>query len=141
MVRRVVCRPSAVSCWRSIALRLIMVRRVVYRPSAVSCWCSISLRLIMVRRGVCRPFCGSASTLPPCVGIDLPFRLFSVYFPAVVSFRRAVRSCRPAGVLLPCVGNCPPLRLWFVPAVLLAFYCRALVIVRRCVCGSFLRFC
>ena len=35
MVRRFVYSPSAVSCWRSIALRLIMVRRGVYRPSVV----------------------------------------------------------------------------------------------------------
>ena len=67
MVRRGVCRPSVVSCWRSIALRLIVVRRGVCRPSAVllalycpavdngppwrvwsvpavSCWHSIALR-------------------------------------------------------------------------------------------------
>ena len=42
-----------------------------------------------------------------------------------------VRSCRPAGVLLPCGGNGSPLRLWSVPAVLLVFYCPAVVMVRR----------
>ena len=33
-----------------------------------------------------------AGFLLPCVGIDLPFRLFSVYWSALVSFRRCV--CR-----------------------------------------------
>ena len=58
----------AVSCWRSIALRLIMVCRGVCRSflrfvrllafyrRAVSCWLTIAVRLIMVRPGVCRSF-------------------------------------------------------------------------------------
>ena len=68
MVRRCVYRPSVVSCWRSIALRLIMVCRGVCRPflrfvrllafyrRAVFCWLTIAVRLIMVRPGVCRSF-------------------------------------------------------------------------------------
>ena len=36
-----------------------------------------------------------------------------------------VRSCGSASTLLPCVGIGPPWRVSSVPAVLLAFYCRA----------------
>ena len=44
---------------------VVMVRRGVCGPSVVSCWRSIALRLIMVRRCVCRPSVVSASSLPP----------------------------------------------------------------------------
>ena len=100
----------------------------------------IAVRLIMVCRGVCRPFLRLVRLLALyCRAVDIgpPWRLSSV---CGVS----------AGILPPCgvllahycraVDNGPPWRVSFVPAVLLALYCPAVVMVRRCVCGPFLRF-
>ena len=78
-----------------------------------------------VVRSAVRP---SASILPPCVGIDLPFRLFSVYCLAVDNGPPWRLSFVPAVLLAlycPAVDNGLPCRLSFVPAVLLALYCRA----------------
>ena len=70
MVRRVVCGSSVVSCWRSIALRLVLVRRGVYRPSAVFLLDFYCRAVVLVRRGVYRPSvvrsCRSAGSLLPC---------------------------------------------------------------------------
>ena len=51
-----------------------------------------------------------------------------------------VRLWFPLALYFPAVDNGPPLRVWSVPAVLLALYRRAVVMVCRCVCRPFLRF-
>ena len=123
---------------------LVSVRRGVYRPSVVSCWRSIALRLIMVRRGVCRPFLRFVRPLafyrravdngPPLCLSSVPAVLLALYCPAVGNGPPWRVSSVPAVLLAlycPAVGNGPPWRVSSVPAVLLALYCRAVVLVRH----------